>query len=457
MGLIKSERGQVYALFAIVVFACAFGSLTQTVMNSMLGGVEADFGVDAATGQWLTTVYMLVLGITVPLVTFLSLKFSTRNLLFLTLALFFAGSLVSFVAPNFLVLVAGRVLQAVAAGITLPLVQSIAMMRFPKGQNGTAMGIAGIAMGFAPNIGPTVGGALVDSWGWRSFFLILMAALAVLFVLAVLLVNREDAPREAASLDVISFALSTLGLGGLLLGFSNASSAGFAEPAVWTALLIGVACLILFVSRQKRIEHPLINMDVFSSRRYRASFIIQNCLFGSFMGITLIVPLYVQGLCGGTALEAGLVFIPATILAIVFNPLAGILADKIGPRPVAIVAGTFLFVGAVSMAFIDETTPLWLVTLMQTIRGIGVSSLIGPLNSWGLSELPHQIIMDGSAFFACIRQACASFGTALMVFAIAAFGAAASGEAVALGYQVAFGLSAVLSLCVLAGAVWKVR
>lgn len=457
MGLIKSERGQVYALFAIVVFACAFGSLTQTVMNAMLGGIEADFGVDASTGQWLTTIYMLVLGITVPLVTFLSVKFSTRSLLFLVLAVFFAGSLLAYFAPSFPVLVAARVLQAFAAGVTLPLVQSIAMLRFPKGQNGTAMGISGIAMGFAPNIGPTIGGALVDSWGWRSFFVLLMIALAVLFVLSLLLVEREAAPDRPAVLDVPSFVLSTCGFGGLLLGFSNASSLGFASPAVWAAILVGAAFLALFLRRQKRVDHPLINLGIFASKRFRASFVIQNCLFGSFMGITLIVPLYVQGLCGGSALEAGIVFIPATILAIVFNPLAGILADKIGPRRVAIAAGALLFIGAASMAFIGQNTPLWLVTLMQTIRGIGVSSLIGPLNSWGMSELPHAIMMDGSAFFACVRQACASFGTALMVFLIAAFGVAASGEPTAVGYQLAFGLSAVLSLCVFVGAVWKVR
>ena len=455
--LIKSERGQVYALFAIVVFTCAFGSLTQTVMNAMLGGVEADLGIDASLGQWLTTVYMLVLGITVPLVTFLSLKISTRNLLFMVLGIFFAGSLLAFVAPNFPVLVLARVFQAFAAGITLPLIQSIAMMRFPKGQNGTAMGISGIAMGFAPNIGPTIGGALVDSWGWRSFFLILMAALAVLFVLSLLLVEHEGVPEREASLDIPSFLLSTCGLGGLLLGFSNASSIELTNPAVWAFLLVGIVCLIAFVLRQNRVRIPLINMAIFRSKRYRASFVIQNCLFGSFMGITLIVPLYVQGLCGGSALEAGLVFIPATILAIVFNPLAGILADKIGPRPVTVAAGALLAIGGVSMVFIDATTPLWLVTLMQTIRGIGVSSLIGPLTSWGMSELPHQIMMDGSAFFACIRQACASFGTALMVFAITALGVTASGDPTALGYQVAFGLSAILSIAVFVGAVWKVR
>lgn len=459
MGIVKSDTGRVYALFAIVVLACALGSLTQTVMNAMLGGIEADFGVAASTGQWLTTIYMLVLGITVPLVTFLSIKLSMRSLLLITLTVFFAGSFVAFLAPSFEVLVAARVLQAFAAGITLPLVQSIAMLRFLRGQNGMAMGIAGIAMGFAPNIGPTIGGALVDSWGWRSFFVLLMGVLAVLFALSLLLVERESRSDRPAVLDVLSFVLSTCGFGGLLLGFSNASSVGFADPIVWAALAVGVICLVLFVWRQKRIEHPLISMDIFASCRYRASFVAQNLLFASFMGITLIVPLYVQGLCGGTALEAGVVFIPATILAIVFNPLAGILADRIGPRRVTVAAGVLLSVGAVSMAFIDESTPLWLVTLMQTIRGIGVSSLIGPLNSWGLSELQPRVIMDGSAFFACVRQACASFGTALMVLviAMAAGAAAAGGVDAALGYQLAFGLSALLSVGVFAVAVAKVR
>ena len=177
------------------------------------------------------------------------------------------------------------------------------------------------------------------------------------------------------------------------------------------------------------------------------------------MGITLIVPLYVQGLCGGSAVEAGIVFIPATILAVVVNPLAGILSDKVGARPVVIVAAALLTVGAVSMAFMDENTPLWMTTLMQTVRGMGVSALIGPLNSWGMSGLPREIMMDASAFFAAVRQACASLGTAIMVLVITSLSATAQSGAmgVSFAYQVAFGISAVLAACVFAVAIAKVR
>ncbi len=454
-----SKRGRTYALFAIVVFACALGSLTQTVMNSMLEGVRSDFGVDASIGQWLTTIYMLALGITVPAVTFLSQRFSIRNVVFLALALLLAGGVVDVFAPTFEVLVLGRVLQAVGAGITLPVLQSIAMMRFPRGQNGTAMGIAGIAMGFAPNIGPLIGGALVDTWGWRSFFVIFIAVVCILIFATFCLVESEEEPMRDARFEIVSFLYSTLGFGGLLLAFSNAANMSVASPLVWLPAIVGVVCLVLFVVRQKRIEHPLISMRIFRSAHFRASFVAQNCLFASFMGITLIVPLYVQGLLGASAVEAGIVFVPATILAVIVNPLAGILSDKVGVRPVVLVAAVLLSVGAMSMAFVDADTPLWALTLMQTIRGMGVSALIGPLNSWGMGGLPREIMMDASAFFAAVRQACASLGTALMVLAITSLSAVAQTGAIdaVFAYQVAFGISAVLAICVLAVAAAKVR
>ncbi|WP_165062258.1 DHA2 family efflux MFS transporter permease subunit [Adlercreutzia sp. ZJ154] len=448
----QAESGKgVYPTFAIVVLACALGSLTQTVMNSMLGGIQADFGTDDYVGQWLTTIFMLVIGITVPLVTHLSRRLSIRQLMLLSIGLFAAGAVIDWLAPNFALLFLGRIPQAVATGITLPLVMTIAMTRFPKQRTGTAMGIAGIAMGFAPNIGPLIGGALVDTLGWRSFFIILLVILVVLFIAALIFIACEDIPAHDAHLDIISFVESTLGFGGLLLAFTNAASMPLLDPNVLVAGLLGIVFLVAFIVRQNRIEHPLINMRIFRSASYRASFFAQNCLFASFMGITLIVPLFVMNVGGGTALDAGIVFIPATILAVVFNPLAGILSDRIGARQVVIGGAVLLCIGAISMAFVNDTTPLWLLTCMQTVRGIGVSLLIGPLNSWGMRQLEPQNMVDGSAFFTTVRQACASLGTALMMLVISSVGATA------LAYDFAFAFSAALSLCVLVCAVWKVR
>ncbi|MEE0705676.1 MAG: DHA2 family efflux MFS transporter permease subunit [Adlercreutzia sp.] len=460
-----SERGHNYALFAIVVITCALGSLTQTVMNSMLTGVCEDFAIDAAVGQWVTTIYMLVMGITVPVVTYLSRRFSLKRLVFLALGFYFAGSVVGFFAPNFPVLLVARVLQAIATGITLPLVQTVAMTRFPRERTGTAMGIGGIAMGFAPNIGPLIGGALAGTWGWRSFYIILAVLLALLFVATVLTVKSHGDHETDAVFDFPSFLMSTVGFGGLLLGASNAATMALANPQVWIPAVVGVAFIVAFILRQRRVAHPLISMDIFGSRHFRAAFVGQNCLFASFMGITLVLPLYIQGPCGMTALEAGIAFIPATVVALFVNPLAGILLDKVGPRVVCITGAAFLTVGAASFMFLDATTPLWLLTFWQGVRAVGVSALVGPLNSWGLSGLPGKIIMDGSAFFATVRQASASLGTALMMLLISVLGTgAAAGAAVdagatlaALPYQAAFGLSSLFAAVVLVTAVWKIR
>lgn len=452
------KRGAVYALFAIVVLASASGNLSQTAVNAMLGDIMGEFALSVDLGQWLTTSYMLVLGVTVPVATFLSRRFSVRRHVFLALSFFLVGALADLLAPNFAVLLVGRVLQAVSTGLLMPLMQTIAMTSFPPGRQATAMGIAGVAMGFAPNIGPTIGGAMSFSWGWRSLFVLLAALTVMLAIAAAIAIKPASARYTGARLDIVSLTMSTIGFGGLLLGFSNASSFAPSSPFIWAPIVLGALFLTLFVRRQKRVDHPLITMEIFASRQYTAGFVAQNLLNASFMGVTLIVPLYVEGLCGGTALEAGVVLLPGTVAALLLNPLAGVLTDRVGVRPVAVVSGVFLAAGAVLMSFLESDTPLWAVTLCQAVRAVGVSGLVGPLTSWSLAKLPRPIVADGSSFCIAARQACASLGTSVMVFAITAVGATSAGVAdPALAYQVAFGFSAIMAVATLGFIVAKVR
>lgn len=444
------DNRRTYAMFAIVTLTAALGALTQTSMNSMLSGVQESFGTPESVSQWLTTIYMLVIGVTVPLVTHLARRYSVRTLIFVALAFMLVGAVIAAFSPNFGILLFARVLQAVSAGIMLPVMQTIAMTRFPPGQNATAMGIAGIALGFAPNIGPLFGGLLVDSWGWRSFFWILSGIIVVLALATLAFVRKREHQMHDAHLDYLSALLSTVGFGCVLLSFSTAAYRPITDPAIWMGLVVGIVCVSWFVLRQRRIKHPLIHMSIFESHTYVVSFIAQNLLNASFMGITLILPLFIVNVAQMTPVDAGLVFLPTTILAAVFNPLAGILSDKIGPRPVIVVSAFLLVAGSGAMAFITADTPFWLITALQVVRGIGVSSIIGPLNSWGMHKLPVENMIDGSAFFTTVRQACASFGTALMMLLISVVGGA-------LGYNLALGLSALFAVGVLICSVFFVR
>lgn len=453
--MIKGERAQVYALFAIVMLAGAFGNLSQTAVNAMMPGILGEFGVDVGLGQWLTTSYMLVLGVTVPVATFFSRRFSIRQHVFIALGFFCAGSLLDCIAVDFWMLLGGRVLQAVSTGLLMPLMQTIAMTKFPTHRRSTAMGIAGIAMGFAPNIGPTIGGAMIFSFGWRSFFYLLLAAVIVLAAATALCIAAEKPADGAAKLDAVSLMQSTLGFGGLLLAFSNASGFALTSPFIWVPLVLGILFLVLFVRRQNRVDDPLINMGIFKSRQFTSGFMALNFLHASFMGITLVIPLYIEGLCGGTSLDAGIVLLPGTLAALFLNPVAGALVDRIGIRPVVMVSGVLLAFGSIIMVFVDENTPLFVTMLFQAFRAFGVSGLMAPLISWSLADLPRSIVTDGSSFCIAVRQACASLGTSAMVYLITVVSPTAATPALA--YQLAFAFSAVFAVLTFAYIVVRVK
>lgn len=445
--------GSAIAQFAVVVLISACGNLAQTALNAMLGAIAPDVGVGVETAQWLTTGYMLALGVTVPACTFLMRRLPRRALVVGAVALFAAGSVVCALAGGFVLLLLGRVMEAVSAGIMLPLMQTTAMTSFPPGRQATAMGVAGIAMGFAPNIGPTIGGALVGSVGWRGFFVLLIVLSAVLLAATLLVFPRGRAGDHDATIDVPSLLLSCAGFGVLLLGLSSLSSEGLDSPRVWAEIIVGIVVIALFVRWQGRLPQPLIDMRVFSSRRYRDGFVAQCFLFASYMGVTLVIPLLVEDVRGGSALDAGMLLLPGTVSALVVNPIAGVLTDKVGARPVVIGAACFLTVGAALWLLADEATPAWMLMVFQGIRACGVSGLIGPLASWSLGGLGRDIVGSGSSFAIVARQACASFGTALMVLATTAWG----GTVTTAGCQAAFALSTAFAVGALVVGFLRVR
>ncbi len=444
-------------LFALVVVGASLSNLSQTGLNSMISPVMDELGVDVDTGQWLTTAYILTLGIAVPVAAYLQRRASDRAYAIIALAMFGAGSLVDVFAPNFLIMLLGRIMQAVAGGLLIPQLQTIAMTRFPENRRATAAGVAGIGLGFAPNVGPAIGGAMDAAFGWRSFFILLAVLSAVLLVLTLLFARNEITGDTSARFERLSFIYSTLGFGGVLLGLSQASSVGLTSFLVWIPLLVGVLFLVLFVRRQRTVEQPLIHLEIFDSTIFRIGLISMCILFASYLGPTLVIPLYVVDLLGGTPLDAGLVAFPSIFTAIAVNPIAGILADKFGVRRVVLVTGMILLIGSAGCVIIDENTSLVQLTVFQTLRAAGVSGLIGPILAYALSGLQPRIVPDGSASVALLRQAAGSFGTAVMVFLVTTFSVLlASGEFAtglfanpALPYQAAFAFSALLALILL--------
>lgn len=437
-----ASRRATYALFAVLVTATLLGNLGQTSLNAMMTSIVADFGVEVELGQWVTTIYMLALGIAVPLSYFLWRRLGNRAYTMLLLLLFLAGALIDFAAPNLGTMVIGRVLQACAAGLATPVMQNVAMSGFPPERRGTAMGVAGVAIGFAPNIGPTVGALFADGVGWRWFFAMVAAIIAVLMAITLAMV-RDDAARDRGTeFDLASFAICAIGFGGLLTGCSEASTYGLASPTVWAPMAVGAAFLAIFVWRQRRVENPLVHMQIFVNRQYRAGFWMMNFLFASFMGITLVLSLYIEDVLGGSAMDAGLALLPGALVALVCNPLLGSLGDRIGKGRVISIGSVVLAAGALLALTLGEDSPLWYVAFCQAVRCLGVS-VLGCAIAWLLEDLPSEYVGDGTTFSILVRQASASIGTAVMVFLMTAL--AGIGGAM-LPYRCALGFSALMSV-----------
>ncbi len=440
----KKATKATIALFTVVVLESALGCFAQTAVNPMIPALSAEFGIGLGLMQWVATGYILVLGITVPIATYLSRRVSIRVHMLIGSVLFIAGCVIDALAQTFAGLVVGRVLQATSIGILMPLMQVVAVVGFPPNRRATAMGVGGIALGFAPNVGPTVGAAVETAFGWRAFFVILAAITIALTIITLFAVRKGESQNPSAKFDFISFLFSSLGFGALLVGVSNASSAVDYLLQVLVPIAVGVVFVVLFVRRQAKVPEPLMHLQIFESKQFNRGLIALVLHFSAFLGVTLLIPLWVQNLRGGTSLDAGMVLLPAMVIALIINPLSGVLHDRFGLRPVVIAMGLFLLVGAVLEVTATETTPFEVMAVYQGVRQVGIGGLIGPLQTWALVDLKGPLISDGSSTCILFRQVGSSIGAAIMVFLVS-FGLTLALPP-AVPYQAAFAFSGLLVL-----------
>ena len=436
-----------YGVLALLVLGTVFGGLLQNATSTVLPAIMAETGVTVGMGQWLVTMFQLCLGVVIPLVAFLVRRFDVRALYISSMLCFTVGTFLVAAAPGFELIFVGRMLEGISAGIMFPLIQVVVFQNYPRDRGGTIMGIAGLAFGFAPNIGPTIAGAMADVWGWRSMFWAVAMGSALVMAVMIAVLPRGMADGEERVLDWPSVGLSTVGFGGVLMGFTNATDAGPLSFACLVPLVLGSVAVAVFLWRQRRIPNPLWDLDAFRDRDFTVGTIMICLLFSAFIGVTLVLPLGMQQVQGFSAFEAGLALLPGTVAALVMNPLSGILMDRIGVRPVICVGSVLLVAGTIPMIQLGEMQDLAFIMFLQGVRTFGISSLIQPISTWSVRSLPHPLIPDGTSISNTLRQVAAALGTSLMVMMMAV-GAEAGGVS-SLGVGIAVGFSALCSAALL--------
>lgn len=421
----------------ILMLMCAgfLGSLSQSLLTSALPSIMSAFGVSAALGQWVTTGYILVMGIITAISALLFYRFHTRPLLEVSLGIFIAGAVVAYFAPNFPALLTGRILQACGAGPLIPLLQTVVLYVYPKEKQGQAIGLTGIIVGFAPAVGPTLSGILVDAFGWRSIFVFLMIITAVVLVIAHFTVT-EVGDRSRSSFDGISLMLYGVGFSAFMAGVTFMKGGNLLQLKILILLVLGVACLALFARRQLCIDQPILKLSLMKYRTLDLGIFILGTAYALNMAGTILVPLFNQTLCGWSATLSGLIMMPGSLLIAILSPLSGRLMDRFGAKRNCLFGMVCMIIGNLTFALFPTTCPIALVVISYAIRCTGMAFLMTPSTALAVQELPLVEKPHGMAILNSFRQMSGSlFSTIFVVIATIVSGA----ESLALnGMHVAF-------------------
>ncbi|SDJ26769.1 MDR family MFS transporter [Natribacillus halophilus] len=410
----ENENYNKVLIAALLIAGSFVAILNQTLMITAIPPIMEEMDITANTAQWLTTVFMLINGIMIPVSAFLIEKFTTRQLFLTAMGIFTLGTLLGGLATNFPSLLTARVIQSAGAGVMLPLMQTVFLLIFPVERRGTAMGYIGLVISFAPAIGPTISGWVTSNFEWRFLFWGILP-LALIMIVVAYFVMRNVTELKHPKVDPISVILSTLGFGGLLYGFTSAGNMGWGNPITLTVLAIGIVTIVIFVLRQLRMAHPMLELRVFKQKMFTLSTIICGIGFLGLIGLETIIPLYLQNMRGFTAMEAGLVLLPGALLSGLMAPITGRIFDRIGAKALAIPGLILMTISTFAFLFVDTTTSLIFIAVMFAVRMFGFSMVMMPVNTAGLNTMPPKLIPHGAAVTNTTRQMAASIGTAVLV------------------------------------------
>ncbi|MBQ9881363.1 MAG: MFS transporter, partial [Synergistes sp.] len=264
-------------IFIGILISVVASSALSTAFSTALVPIMTELNIDAATGQWLTSSYSLVMGIVMPVTAFLIIRIKTKPLYLSALTVLAAGLIICTFAGNFWLMLLGRILQAAATAMLSAMGQVLILTIYPPERRGTIMGWYGLASGVAPAIAPTLAALLIDSVGWRMIFVVVLAVTVIsLGYNSVVLRNELETRKE--TMDWLSFALSIPAFGGISLGIGNITK-GFGEIMTWLPLTIGVICLALFILRQLRKDKPFLDIRTLGNKRFAVSVICGSLLY----------------------------------------------------------------------------------------------------------------------------------------------------------------------------------
>lgn len=416
----EKMSSDVVAVLTTLVAAATVMILNETSLSVALPAVMRDFGINAASAQWLITVFMLTMAVVIPTTGFLIQRFSTRQIFFASVGLFIVGTIMGAVAPAFVVLLLGRIVQAAGTALIIPLLMTVMLQMVPLERRGTVMGFIGVVIAVAPATGPTVGGVILEAFTWHAIFLCMLPLLVgVLLLGAKLLSNVGE--NSTQPIDLISVVLSVVAFGGTVYSLSSLETAldtGDNVGMLVGLLVIAVIALVVFALRQVRLgkkAQALLDLRPFKIRNFSLAVLIALFSFSVLIGTVTMLPLFVQNGLGDGARTAGLIVLPGGVIQAVMSPIIGRVYDSVGPKPIMIPGAFLMAAGTWLFTTIGTETQVWQLVTFHVIFAFGFGLLMTPMMTTALSSLTGELYSHGSAILTTLQQLAAAAGTALLM------------------------------------------
>ena len=395
-------------------FALFMVMLDNTVVNVALPSIQRDLDVSTANLEWTVNAYTLTFAVLLVTGGRLGDIFGRRRWFLIGVVIFGASSLFIAFSQTSEWLVAGRALQGVGAAFMMPATLSIITNAFPPQERGKAIGTWAGASAVALAIGPVVGGFLVEHVSWQSIFLI-NVPVAVLAVVVTLWATHESRdPTAVRTVDYWGVVTISIGLGALVLGLVEGNSWGWTSAGIIALFAIAVLGLAGFFVAEHRVRAPMLDFSYFRSRSFAGANLVAFIVSFAMLAMFFFLALYMQNVRGYSPLEAGIRFLPSTAVIIVMGPIAGRLADRVGPRPLMSLGLVLVSASMLLQSFLAVDTPYGYLAAGFALMGLGMGLVMSPMSTAAMNAVDQSKAGAASGILSMSRMVGGTFGVAVM-------------------------------------------
>lgn len=418
-----NDKVKVSAKLALSVIAACLvsfcGLITETAVNIAFPAVMNTFSVSTEMVQWLTTGNLLVVAMITPLSAFLQKRFKLKQLFIFGTMCFIVGTVVAIFSPSFVFLLLARLIQGIGTGVGVPIAFCIILEQIPFEKVGTYMGYGALVSAAAPALGPTYGGVVNQTLGWRYIFVILIPVLIITLILGIVTIEEKHIP-EKVPVDILGIVFIMLTFLGLVYGFANIASFQKNPGVEIAAFAVGIIALILFVRHCRKCENPLIDMDIFRNVPFICHLVAFFLINAIMLGTSFLLPNYLQVALLCESMIAGFMLLPGAGLNALMGPFSGAALDKIGAKLPILIGTGLMTIGILLFTVFGMKLNTEMVIGFYIIFGIGCGIAFGNTMTVGNLRLPVQQKIYGNTCFNTLMQFAGAVGTSVCAALVSA-------------------------------------